>query len=152
MSKNIIFLDIDGVIATNRSYKEYDTKIDPGNVEIINELAQAFDARIVMSSTWRLLYDIDTLRLLLKNSGLKPKVLDCTPERDDRQRGLEIQDWIKEHGADDYIVIDDDCADIIPHIPKKNFIHVKNGFTKIGITQSHIIDFLRKRKKEKKHA
>ena len=111
----IIFLDIDGVLNSERYYKSVDRSIknwnrfDPEVVDLIKNLVEEFSAKIVISSTWRF-GAIEQLRDELKKSGLiKYLHKDWrTPEIYPPYRGEEIKSWLDAHAADtEYVIIDD---------------------------------------------
>ena len=56
---NVIFLDVDGVL--NNAYTTDRIKgyigIDDNKVRLLKQIVDYFDAKIILSSTWR--YDID---------------------------------------------------------------------------------------------
>lgn len=133
----IIFLDIDGVIATRRSYKEEPDKLDKKCIGVLNRLTDKLKAEIVISSTWRYMENIVDI---LKDGGVKAKVIGCTPRLHiSRSRGHEIMSWIRSNNYNgDYLVIDDDGFDIIDVIPPTNFLYIKNGFSENGFTEEHI--------------
>ena len=59
MNVNIIFLDIDGVVRTARTNmfrEEFDVEWDKYCVEMINNLCDEFNAKIVISSTERMVH------------------------------------------------------------------------------------------------
>lgn len=133
----IIFLDIDGVIATRKSYKEEKDRIDRNCVKILNLLTDKLNADIVISSTWR--HNTETPSIL-KHAGVKADIVGTTPRVHlSRDRGIEILTWMSEHKyVGDYLIIDDDSFDIVPHIPSVNFLYIKNGFSESGLTMEHI--------------
>jgi len=130
----VIFLDIDGVmnsvrsfIATSRGKRKFDTidereaaTIDPIAVALINEVVERTGAEIVVSSTHRQWFikagvkDIPGLRVYMKNLGIEKEILDCTDVLH-TQRGHEIKDWLDRHAkfVIAYVIIDDD-SDMLP--------------------------------------
>ena len=115
----IIFLDIDGVLNSERWYKhrweQMDMKVveerypffefDPDAVARLNRLVQETGAQVVISSTWRMGRSIEELQKLLDDVGFTGKVIDKTPFFHDLvghsysvPRGCEIDHWLKERG------------------------------------------------------
>ena len=143
----IIFLDFDGVIATAKSYDEYDNLLDRKCCKALNVLTDHYNAKIVISSTWRM-EGIDHLRDILKDAGVKAEVIDVTPRLHEKmflsaERGEEIKEWIRMNNYDgDYLILDDEVTDIIKHHPSEKVIHLAGGFRGDGLTidivQSHI--------------
>ena len=115
----VIFLDIDGVlnseewmvrrfnetegdlIASQYPYYEFDKKL----VENLNKIIKATDAKVVVSSTWRLGRSAEELQKLLTDVGFIGEVIDITPHFGAPKgfgytipRGCEIEWWLKENG------------------------------------------------------
>ena len=134
----VLFLDVDGVLNNHEALKR-NPPLDPLCVGVLNDLVEAFDARIVVSSTWRLFYSLDEIRSLLAAHGLvnPARVIDATPHGETAQgdrsvsqpRGLEIQAWLSAHQEVTRFVILDDEADmchLTPHLVKTS---MANGLT-----------------------
>ena len=116
----IIFLDFDGVITTHQSK----WKIDMDKVKIINDICDKTDAKIVVSSSWRIGYHgvVSVFRLSLKNYFTKNQYLDHFKDTFDKfidnivgmtdsgsSRGNEIKFYMNEHpDIENYVIIDDD--------------------------------------------
>ena len=82
----VIFLDIDGVLATDKEFMMNRTKFqtkhpeakelhipypfNPGCVKIFNEILQETDAKIVLSSDWRLHWNLEDLDKIFKFNGV----------------------------------------------------------------------------------
>lgn len=125
----VIFLDIDGVLNhrgwfLSRSHAadgDDITDIDPEAVARVQRIVDATDARIVISSTWRLLHERDEIRAFLRDRGLTGKIIDSTPSLPRLDRGDEIQLWLDSASVyprrPNGIVILDDDADMGPLLP-----------------------------------
>lgn len=144
----IIFLDIDGVLNSDSILSEYIPEIDgeyypyqPHLVENLNSILKRTDARIVVSSTWRLGESVERLQYLLTHMGVKGEVVGKTDSYSDKfvVRGNEILKWIQDnqnllgcHHYDfyDYVIIDDD-SDML-YSQRNNFVHIQDeeGLTK----------------------
>lgn len=121
---NIIFLDVDGVL--NSDSYQYDSgkwtqrkkdQIDPASIPLLNKIIEATNAKIVVSSTWRILY-YDILIQILKDMGCVGEVIDKTPETHFKakkyrhcQRGMQIQEWLDANSikleVDNFVILDD---------------------------------------------
>jgi hypothetical protein len=141
VASNIIFLDMDGVLCTPRACIAAGNKgcwsyLDPIACLLLRRLCEDFDARLVISSTWRLgdinhLSFASILNAACPNLGTyvlrsdqewrTPQFLEHYPDPDNR-RGSEIRDWLKRNDliTKMFIILDDD-SDISPY---ENF-HVK---------------------------
>ena len=128
----VIFLDIDGVLVTRNSIKyQYlnfpdDTSIrfSKKAVKNLNKLIRLTEAKIVISSTWRLFHSLEELQNIFKKQSIKGEVISTTSvERatveEDIPRGQKITDWLGQHPeVEQYIIIDDDVqADCIQFHP-----------------------------------
>ena len=125
--KKIIFLDIDGVLNSNEYYASleeeqkhgYEYDIDIEKVKLLKEIVDATGAEIVLSSTWRMLREIDDSPALAMFDHLE-KILaeygmfieDFTPVIRNN-RPLEIHTWMVDHEDDveSFISIDDDFTE-----------------------------------------
>ena len=131
---NIVFLDIDGVVNTplldtepfdllnGKTKKDgfyyglafpTDKKLyNRQAIMLLNKLCMENNAKIVISSTWKVL-GIEYLQNLLVNSGLMEtiEVIDTTPYSEGFKltRGDEIQAYLDNHlEVDNYVILDDE--------------------------------------------
>lgn len=138
----VVFLDIDGVLCTDRSFARTDKipfppdfhipfrngwdRLDDDCIERLNRITDATGALLVISSTWRLCcngeeqfqYLID----YLGSQGVKARIIDRTPShmtmsntRGKHGRGAEIKEWLDTTGQKlgvTSFVIIDDDADM----------------------------------------
>lgn len=143
----VIFLDIDGVLNYTKWYVDErnpgningeEGEIDPLCIERVVRICNETNAKVVISSDWRLSWCGTIFRL--SRMGLpEDLILDKTPEfiwlksinpNIDCSRGSEIQAWLDEHKeCTNYVILDDrtDFSD------KQNphFVHI-NSY--IGLT------------------
>lgn len=141
----IIFLDIDGVLATSESYKiisEIDGKryssFDAKAVNNLNILLARTNANVVISSTWRKFYSIELLSKIFKHEGVDCNIVGRTQSMlTDLDRGAEIKAYLFVNPADKFVIIDDDINDIIEYFPD-NTVHVEKGFIHNGLTPQNI--------------
>ncbi|MFA6325217.1 MAG: HAD domain-containing protein [Candidatus Paceibacterota bacterium] len=115
--KKIIFLDIDGVLncCTTKERHRGFIGIDEKKIKIFKRILEETNAKVVLSSTWRLIDE--------NLNHVKDKVcdiLDITPyiayEPNIPRRGTEIDRWYQEHKneIEEYVILDDD-PDILEH-------------------------------------
>lgn len=117
----IIFLDVDGVLNSRRWFTETKQRqtrenaiaeIDPSAAARVQALVNRTRARIVVSSTWRLLYQLHDLRRMFEHRGLHAPLFDRTPPTvGDNRRGDDIQAWLDAHaalGIEGMVILDDD--------------------------------------------
>lgn len=107
---NILFLDIDGPICTERAYKAYEQDKhkqvlrawDPIAIRLIDRLCLEYDMEVVVSSTWREVTDVP-LHLLTHgfrgsfHQNCKTPSLRTHPKYRDYTRADEINQWIRTH-------------------------------------------------------
>lgn len=146
-----IFLDIDGVLNSEQYYlekpqhkrwREFKDKldkhiawgvcnIDPKAVKLLNILVTETNARIVVSSSWRGDY---TLQTVFSLAGIIEPIYGETPRLESRFRGEEIDKWLKERQEPyKYVILDDD-SDMLD-TQRNNFIHTD---WKVGLTGENV--------------
>lgn len=126
----IVFLDIDGVLATNRTYKDWRVlgcpkdkpPLDHELVKTTNEILIEAGAQLILSSSWRFdhNYGVGGTIEQLQKAGLTAPFIGCTPLGTCRYdphrlnmpcpRGYEIYQSIEDRGLDikQIIILDDD--------------------------------------------
>lgn len=128
----IIFLDIDGVL---NCVSDAANGVDLSNVKVclLDDICKETGANIVVSSTWRKLYSLDTLQILLYRAGLKiGGVVGVTPNLG-KKRGYEIQKVLDDHSwITNYVILDDD-SDMLEH-QYKHFVRTE-GF--VGLSKHY---------------
>lgn len=172
----IIFLDIDGVLNSHKTCAFYKAKfgnngfggffkscykmrggdiVEPSEenvkwgqdmVDCLRLICDKTDAKIVISSTWRISHDVDAFIKMFKVYGWEnAPVIDLTanfPEnRNDfgATRGQEILEWIENKSqytvgsVDRYIIIDDS----IDFLPKQMKYFIKTSMN-TGLNMSHV--------------
>jgi hypothetical protein len=123
----IIFLDMDGVLNSSKYFDslgaaEYDGlsfgagQIDPDAVELLDQLVDASDADIVISSSWRLIWNYHEIAEMLKGRGFKnhDRIIGQTNVADDDHRGNEVQDWLDTDRERQ--VVDEDAQPTIAYV------------------------------------
>ena len=124
----IIFLDIDGVLATDKEFmrnKEKFWKKHPAMAElkvpypwneeavkVFNEILDETGAEIVLTSDWRLHWNLDELKGIFTWNGVKKHPIGVTEEDQlisnlEMSRAGEIESYIKSVDVKCYVVIDD---------------------------------------------
>lgn len=120
----IIFLDIDGVLASldyirslsllkEPNPDSYGYSFDPRCVRNLQYILNCVpDARIVISSSWKSM-GVMNLAHMWHIRNLPGDIIGTTPDllrtTIESSRGMEIQKWLEdEDGIDSYVIIDDD--------------------------------------------
>lgn len=148
----LIFLDFDGVINSKQFFNslqnrdkddklvlvDTDEMFDTKAVKLINQLVEKSKAEVVVSSSWRIMHDLEDLNKILKKFGATFEAIDVTP-RLYEERGIEIQtylDYVKSKGdiVESFIIIDDDSD--MAHFRNTNHF-IKTTFD-TGFTEWHL--------------
>jgi hypothetical protein len=125
MKRNVIFLDIDGVLNSTDylpqtlalGWEGWKENIDPDRVTKLNRIIGSLNAMgqqtdVVLSSTWRFHFDKEDMTQMLQERGFLFEIIDVTPPVI-KDRVEAILHWIESPlGAqyDNWIAIDDDRA------------------------------------------
>ena len=130
----VIFLDIDGVLNSFQTFREiyYEYKktgirrvaIDEEKVKLLKEIVDKTNAKLVLSSSWRIWVKKVNNKIVTDNKNFQKMleilakydlyIYDMTPKNKDRIRELEIKEWLNNTSDDieNFIVIDDDIGDL----------------------------------------
>lgn len=154
----VVFLDFDGVL--NRGYDKvrgapsgFDYSVS-SCVLALNALTRAMDARIVVSSSWRLQHSLDELRAVLRLWGVEAPVLDVTPDLEDASgfpaaRICEIRSFLDlcSEPIESFAVLDDQDIrlDINNEIVKDEEIEKRfvRTVTEVGLTNTLVVEAAR---------
>lgn len=120
----VLFLDIDGVLNSHRSFIAANNdafpdlsirgmkKIDHVGVGLLRKMCSLTDIKIVVSSTWRMGHTVDELA-----KAFDLPIIDATPVLD-TIRGHEIQHWLDRHpDVTNYAIVDDDSDMLESQLP-----------------------------------
>ena len=152
-SKFHIFLDIDGVLATSHQYyinpKKWDDeyhryRYDIKCVKIFNEILEKTNSIIILSSDWKLNYDIEMLNKIFEINSINTIVTDITPNfwgtkfksiaQLEDCRAYEILKYVENNEIENWLAIDD--LDLSPWLSEEHFIRTPRANE--GIKQSGI--------------
>ena len=154
ITKKFIFLDIDGVLAVSfnerGTFKRGLIGFDDEPLRNLEAICEAVpEAKIVISSTWRIGETVETLREIFEERGFKyfDRIIDVTPRCHYRvngvdsphtvSRGTEINHWLKENvkwkELYSYVILDDD-GDML-YWQQYNFIHTSS---RDGLLEEHV--------------
>jgi hypothetical protein len=125
MTDKLIFLDIDEVLsnhalgttdpAIRKRFNDIDTpggRLSSINIANLNSITDQTEAKIVISSSWRILYDLPELCDILYDAGVTGEIIGLTPILGaNTLRGNEIYKYIKDNYSYDfepnYVILDD---------------------------------------------
>lgn len=156
-NKPTIFLDIDGVLALPTQYYSKKRNIynaygfDHKCVRILNDIVENTGAEIVLSSDWKLNYDLDTMNNIFFINGIKSYIVHYTPSlwgvkyfnlnELEACRAAEILQYVKNHNISNYVAIDD--LKLSQWLDDEHFVWCKR--MNEGIKQSSIKEKIIKR-------
>src|SRR5258705_6520050 len=78
MTRRVVFLDIDGVLAPIRRWDRYGD-LEPACIQVLNEIVASARADVVVSSTWRHGRTVAELQVMLEAEGFTGRIVDKTP-------------------------------------------------------------------------
>lgn len=159
---NIVFLDVDGVLAYNKYRNKETADIDVEKVKMLKEICDKGNANVVIISSWRnapKMYQI--LTNILSSNGIN--VLDAAPHIECEYEGntsygiamttiedlphfklkfgtgraAEVQKWIEEHDTDNFVILDDEDWDWADYGYDKHWIQPV-WFGNGGLQREHI--------------
>lgn len=147
----LIFLDIDGVLNSEQSITN-GVRLMPEACNLIDLLCSIHDAKIVITSTWRIGKTIKELQDMFFLVGIqRENIIGKTDSISDDIRGHEIVRWIGDnvpnlikpilHNTEfKFCIIDDDDFDMSPkHKDNLVLCHGMIGFTKADFIKAHNI-------------
>ena len=151
----IVFLDIDGVLVTHGSIAKRAhgvSGVDPDCVSALNRILRETGAKIVISSTWRMIHSADRMADLLMLWGVEGEIVGATPDLTvyerppiyaPTMRGNEIQQWLNlnQHGAFVILDDDDDMVHLSPYLVKTTFergLTLEDAETAIAVLQQQV--------------
>jgi len=141
-------------IDTPDEYTEYKlTMLDDRAIANLNRIVEETGCKIVLSSSWRCLWnpkENDKILEALKLKGFKYDFYGLTPripQKDfGQERGIEIQSWIdkelENNEIESFVILDDD-NDMLPE-QMNNFILVNNQYGLSDIDVFKAIEILNK--------
>jgi len=145
MDNNILFLDFDGVLnsttwvqnnVANGIKFDIQKDLDKAAISNLNKIIEATSTKVVISSTWRLFFEVNELFDILKNHGFIGEVISRTPlaRFSYRPRGFEIQEWMDENSVlpEKIVIIDDDTD--MQHL-KRRLVKINPTF---GLTEKDV--------------
>jgi hypothetical protein len=139
----VLFMDHDGVMVLRDKDGDLDDFFSPKCVKVLNEIILATGCEIVISSDWRLNYDLRGLQEIYRNDYVIKVPFSITPDlytkdmnlKDlEKLRTLEILAWLKMYKVDRWCAVDD-MELYLPYFVQTEDI---DGISKPGIKQKII--------------
>lgn len=140
----VIFLDIDGVLNTFLKVVELSLPLERSSVAVLNQLIEKSGAKVVISSSWRLYYDLEKIGEILDRFGFVGEIIGKTPVLKGSERGEEIKTWLQVHGENTrgFVILDDhaDMSDIRDKLVRTNpneGLQRRHGLKALEILTAH---------------
>lgn len=150
-----MFIDIDDVLVTTRQHfsknlhpKYMSNPFDTKCVKIFNNIINIINPIIIVSSDWKLHYNMDVLNEIFQDNGIIGNITDVTPNLWGSQfnnlsqleecRAAEILKFVNDNNVIEYVAIDD--LNLFHWIPN-NFVHCtrsNEGLKQCGIYEKII--------------
>lgn len=141
----VIFLDIDGPLA----YSDEDSHpiivqkglsipygFEQEDCDALTDIIKETGANIVLSSDWRLYYNIESMNTILSYYGVPPVIIDYTDKRKAKMsspggmdRAYQILRWLDNHNVSNWVALDDfDLSySFSEHGYKNNLVQVRGA-------------------------
>lgn len=108
----VAFVDFDGVLNSPQTWgrRPHLAALDEPRVALLNDFCVAHNVSVVISSTWRVVFDLEALRGLLGAKGFTAPVIGVTPSLYTVHRSDEIRLWLASQPAgaiEGYVIFDD---------------------------------------------
>lgn len=136
MFGKVLFLDIDGVLNLEDGNRD-SNHIDKDMVAHLNWIIKSTGVKVVISSTWRSSMSAAQIHDHLSKFGFDGDIIGCTADNG-KARFAQISDWLDDHGAHDFIILDDmSVMDHLLHLPafaKIAKIHFFQTDKSVGLT------------------
>ena len=136
----VIFLDIDGVLNSEKTCEEWHNKTGEGgyggwfeeedtctdeNIKWgrdlfanLRRIVEKTDSVIVISSTWRKYFSISKFKEMFLVYGWEnAPIIDKTGYDVRRHRGTEVKSWLKDKDIESYVILDDDTDFLDEQVP-----------------------------------
>lgn len=156
---NILFLDIDGVLNSKQWHNSDECKalgksvkrfFDPICVKHLNKIVTETQARVIITSSWRFLRNLQDLQDIFKSIGFTGKIYGMTEvlstfkTNTPMLRGKEIKHWLGDNNKYfktpiKYVILDDEDDFLISQ--KTNFFQTNSEIGLDGNVTDKIISF-----------
>lgn len=128
----VIFLDVDGVLNSDEYIKRtiksniqgIEKHVDVEKIKLLRQAIDQTNAKVVITSSWRLTKMAQELIKLLITYGI---YADSTPYIRN-ERGLEIKQWLADNqNVEDFVILDDEIFDSYDEGLMKKLVKISNG-------------------------
>ena len=128
----VIFLDVDGVLNSDEYIKGtiksniqgIEKHVDVKKIKLLRQAIDQTNAKVVLTSSWRLTKMAQELIKLLITYGI---YVNSTPYIRN-ERGLEIKQWLADNqNVEDFVILDDEIFDSYDEGLMKKLVKISNG-------------------------
>ena len=128
----VIFLDVDGVLNSDEYIKRtiksniqgIEKHVDVEKIKLLRQAIVQTNAKVVLTSSWRLTKMAQELIKLLITYGI---YADSTPYIRN-ERGLEIKQWLVDNqNVEDFVILDDEIFESYDEGLMKKLVKISNG-------------------------
>lgn len=128
----VIFLDVDGVLNSDEYIKGtiksniqgIEKHVDVEKIKLLRQAIDQTNAKVVLTSSWRLTKMAQELIKLLITYGI---YVNSTPYIRN-ERGLEIKQWLADNqNVEDFVILDDEIFDSYDEGLMKKLVKISNG-------------------------
>ena len=128
----VIFLDVDGVLNSDEYIKGtiksniqgIEKHVDVEKIKLLRQAIDQTNAKVVLTSSWRLTKMAQELIKLLITYGI---YVNTTPYIRN-ERGLEIKQWLADNqNVEDFVILDDEIFDSYDEGLMKKLVKISNG-------------------------
>ena len=155
--RQVLFLDIDGVLHRGNSYVAGNRVVSsaPGRIQlfeylpVLDDLLRSYhDVEVVLSSDWAYRFGVEPTRNMLPDLSLRKRVTAATYqgcEFDEvlwptMSRGAQVLDYVRRHSLDHWLAVDDRRDGFEGH--RDRLIHCQ---TEAGLGDPAVVALLRSR-------
>lgn len=105
----LIFLDIDGVMTANNTMPDSSKlyTFSPTSVSVLNRLLIQHDAKIILTSSWRTVFDLEAQSRIFVENGVIQTPYDQTTDLGYFKRSHEIQMYLSKKRVNRFVILDD---------------------------------------------
>ena len=104
-----LFLDIDGVMTTDEgtinNQKLY--SFSSSCVEVLNKILSTNNVRIILTSSWRTVFDVEKQCQIFNENGVKQLPMGQTKDLGYKYRNLEIKSYLENRKVEGFVILDD---------------------------------------------
>ncbi len=105
----LLFLDIDGVLTSNNTQpnSSFLYTFSKDCVTILNRILCYDEVKIILTSSWRIVFDIEQQIQIFKENGVLQYPYGQTKDLGYENRGLEIKNYLQSEKVTHFVILDD---------------------------------------------